>query len=90
MARIAVKVVPRAARDEIVEWRDGRLRVRVTAAPERGRANAALEALLAEALAIPRRRVRVVSGHTAPQKLVEIEGIDGKELTHAFSRFAIK
>jgi uncharacterized protein YggU (UPF0235/DUF167 family) len=87
MARLPVKLVPRAARDEIVEWRAGRLRVRVTAAPERGRANAALEVLLAEALDIPRRRVRVVSGHTAPTKLVEIEGIDGENLTHAFEKY---
>jgi uncharacterized protein YggU (UPF0235/DUF167 family) len=73
--------MPRAARDEIIEWRAGRLRVRVTAAPERGRANEAVEALLAEALDIPRRRVHVVSGHTAPAKLVEIEGIDERRLT---------
>jgi len=47
----------------------------VAAAPERGKANAAVEALLAEALHITRRQVRVVAGHSAAQKLVEIEGL---------------
>jgi uncharacterized protein YggU (UPF0235/DUF167 family) len=79
-ARLAVKVVARAARDEIVGWRDGRLRIRVAAAPERGRANVALEALLAESLSIPRSRVRVVAGHTAARKLVEIEGLTPADL----------
>jgi uncharacterized protein YggU (UPF0235/DUF167 family) len=80
--------MPRAARDEIIEWRAGRLRVRVTAAPERGRANTALEALLAEALDIPRRCVRVVSGHTSPAKLVEIEGVDEARLTEVLGSLA--
>jgi hypothetical protein len=75
MARLAVKVVPRASRTEIVGWAQGRLRIRVTAVPERGKANAAVEALLAEALLITRRQVRVVAGHSAAQKLVEIEGL---------------
>jgi len=83
---LPVKLVPCAAHDEIVEWRAGRLRVRVSAAPERGRANAALEALLAEALDVPRGRVRVVSGHTSAQKLVEIEGIDERRLTDLLGR----
>jgi hypothetical protein len=60
---------------EIVAWTQGRLRIRVTAAPERGKANAAVVALLAEALHITRRQVRVVAGHAAAQKLVEIDGL---------------
>jgi uncharacterized protein YggU (UPF0235/DUF167 family) len=45
MALIAVKVVPRSAKDEIVGWLDGALKVRVMAPPQDGRANRALEAL---------------------------------------------
>lgn len=76
MTRLAVKVVPRAARDEIVGWSGDRLRIRVAAAPERGRANAAVERVLADALGLTRRSVRVVSGHTSPRKLIEIDGLD--------------
>jgi len=78
--RVAVKVVPRAARDEIVGWAGDRLRVRVTAAPEGGRANAALEALLAVTLGLPRSRVRVVAGHASPRKLVEVDGLTAAQV----------
>ena len=50
MTVIAVKVVPRAAKDEIVGWLEDALKVRVQAPPQDGRANRALEVLLAEAV----------------------------------------
>lgn len=76
MAKLAVKVVPRAASSAIVGWSGDRLRVRVAAAPEKGRANAALEAFLAESFGLPRQSVRVVAGHTAAQKIVEVDGLE--------------
>jgi uncharacterized protein YggU (UPF0235/DUF167 family) len=72
--------VPRAVRDEIVGWLDGALKVRVAAAPEAGRANAALEALLAAALGVRKSAVRVAAGHAAPRKRVEVEGLLQHEL----------
>ncbi len=57
------------------EW----LRVRVTAPPEAGRANEALIAVLAAALGIAKSRVRIVRGHTARTKQVEIEGMEQQE-----------
>jgi len=77
---ISVKAVPRAARDEIVGWLGDALKVRVTAPPEGGRANAALESLLASALGVPRTAVRVTAGHGSARKRVEIEGIERAEL----------
>jgi hypothetical protein len=52
----------------------------VTVPPERGKANAAVEQLLAAAVGIPRANVHVVSGHTAARKLLELEGISESEL----------
>jgi uncharacterized protein len=52
----------------------------VAAAPERGKANAALVDLLAGALGVPRARIRVVGGQAARRKVVEIEGIDAAEI----------
>jgi uncharacterized protein YggU (UPF0235/DUF167 family) len=49
--------------------------VRVTAAPEGGRANEAVVRLLAAALSLPQRDVAVVSGHGARDKVVAVEGI---------------
>jgi hypothetical protein len=77
---ISVKAVPRAARDEIVGWLDGALKIRVVAPPQDGRANAALEALLAATLHLRKSAVRVVGGHGSARKRVEIDGIERAEL----------
>ena len=79
-ARIRVRLTPRAAHDEIAGWRGDLLRVRVTAPPVGGRANAALERLLADALGVPKSAVRVVSGARAREKTVTIEGARQEEV----------
>ena len=76
MARITVRLTPRAGRDAIEGWRDGMLRVRVAAAPVDGAANAALIRLLAKALSIAPSRVTIVSGASGRTKVVEVEGLD--------------
>ena len=78
-ARIRVRLTPRAARDAIAGWQDGVLRVRVTAPPVEGRANAALERLLAGALGLPKTAVRVVGGEQSRDKTVAVEGIAQEE-----------
>src|SRR6516164_1779876 len=65
---ISVKAVPRAARDEIVGWLDGALKIRIAAPPADGRANAALETLLAATLGLRRSAVRVAAGHGSARK----------------------
>ena len=55
--RLELKVVPKASRDRVVGWLGDRLKVQVRAAPERGKANAAVEALLAEILGAGLRRL---------------------------------
>ena len=80
MTAISVKAVPRAARDEIVGWLGDALKVRVAAPPQDGRANAALEALLARALGLSKSAVRVAAGHGAARKRVEIDGLERGEI----------
>jgi hypothetical protein len=53
--------------------------VRVTAAPERGRANDEVLDLLASALKLPRPQLRLVAGAGSRTKLVELEGLDAGE-----------
>ena len=78
-ARIRVRLTPRAARDQIVGWREGLLLVRVTAPPLEGQANAALARLLARALGVPPSRVGVVAGARGREKTVEIDGLSQEE-----------
>ena len=84
-ARLAVRVTPRAARDEVaglVETGDGRvaLAVRLGAAPVEGAANRALTVLVARALGVPKRAVTVASGEASRLKLLRIEGADPERL----------
>jgi uncharacterized protein YggU (UPF0235/DUF167 family) len=58
-------------------------RLRVSAPPEDGRANRAVERLLAHAVGIDQRDVRVVRGLTARDKLVEIDGVDADTVDRA-------
>jgi len=74
--RITVKVVPRASRDAVLGWKEDVLRVAVTAAPERGRANEAIIRVLAERLEVPRGSVALLPGHTSPRKVIEINGLN--------------
>jgi uncharacterized protein (TIGR00251 family) len=77
---IAVKVVPGASKDEIVGWLAGVLKVRVQAPPQDGRANRALEALLAEKLGLKKNAVAVAAGHGSARKRVAIAGLSHEEI----------
>ena len=73
--RLDVKVSPEASRNAVTGWIGELLKISVTAAPERGKANDAVEQLLAEALGLPRSAVTVVAGHTSKLKRVQIVGL---------------
>lgn len=76
--RIALKVVPGAKRGEVVGPLGDRLKVRVAAAPEGGKANKAVCAVIAAALGIKAKGVSVVVGLSSPEKIVRVEGVDEK------------
>lgn len=78
--RLALKVVPKSSRNRIVGWIGDRLKVTVTAPPERGKANAAVIGLLAEILELPRSAIRIVSGEGSPLKEIEFLGGDASKL----------
>jgi uncharacterized protein (TIGR00251 family) len=70
-----VKAIPRSAKTEIAgEMADGTLKVKIAAPPEKGEANDALCAFLAQHYGVPRSAVTIVSGHAAALKLVRIGG----------------
>jgi len=78
--RLSVKVSPKASRDAVNDWMGDTLKLSVTAAPEKGKANQAVIELLSETLDLPKRNIRVVRGETEPRKLLEITGLPEGEL----------
>lgn len=83
-ARLRVRVTPRGGADRIEGFRPGAdggelLWLRVRAVPAEGAANAAVEALLARTLGLPRSAVRVARGGAARIKTVEIDGLEPAE-----------
>lgn len=78
--RLRVRVTPGAGRSEVVGRQGDAWKVRVGAAPERGRANVALLALLSKQLGVKRSDLSIVSGHTTRTKVVELRGISSVEI----------
>jgi uncharacterized protein len=89
MARVELTVSPGASRSELVGRHGNGWRARIAAPPERGRANRALEELIAEAVGVRRERVGVVGGQTARRKIVEVEGLTAEELDKRLERAAL-
>jgi uncharacterized protein YggU (UPF0235/DUF167 family) len=77
---LRLRVVPGAASAGVVGRHGDGWKVRVTAPPERGRANAAVVELVAATLALPRASVSLVSGHGGRDKILELAGISETEL----------
>jgi uncharacterized protein YggU (UPF0235/DUF167 family) len=78
-AQLRLRVSPGASSTELVGRYGTAWKVRVSAAPERGRANDAVVGLLARRLRVPRESLTVVSGHTGRDKVVELHGLDAAE-----------
>ena len=84
MAIIRVRVQPGSSQNRVDELRKGVLRVRVTAPPEKGRANAATLALLSRFLDVGVSQVRIVRGAASRDKVVEVAGMDSERLELRF------
>jgi uncharacterized protein len=77
--RLAVRLTPNGGRDAIDGVETGAegaayLKARVTAVPEKGKANKALIALIAKSLKIPKSSFAVISGETSRKKILRIDG----------------
>jgi len=77
---LSIRVQPRASSDAILGWRDGTLRVRVTAPPLEGAANLAVARLLARALRVAPSAVAVIRGARGRDKRVRIAGLGDLEV----------
>lgn len=77
---LTVQVRAGARRRKIQRMEDGRWKVFVTEAPEKGKANAAVIALLSQRLRVAKSRIELVSGRTAPCKQLLIKGLSAVQV----------
>lgn len=77
---LPVRVHPGAKRDAVNGTHDGALKVSLTTPPTDGRANAALIALIAERLSLPRAAVSLLTGAASRQKTLRIVGLTAAEV----------
>jgi uncharacterized protein len=78
--RLRLRVAPGASKPGVVGRQGDAWKVRVAAAPERGRANDAVLELLARTLDVPRTSLTLVSGGGSRNKIVELTGIEPDEI----------
>jgi hypothetical protein len=83
MARLTVKVHPRARRSAVTGRLGDAWKLDLTAPPTEGKANEECVRLLAEVAGVARAQVRIVMGLTSRTKVVEIEGITEEEFGRA-------
>jgi hypothetical protein len=82
---LKIKVVAGASKSRVSGWLGEALKITVSAAPEKGKANKAVEAVICEALDIPIGSARIISGRHSPQKTVEIDGLSLQDIRQKLS-----
>lgn len=84
---IAVKAVPGSSREGVAGLLGDRLKVRVAAPAEGGKANRAICEVMARALGIRSGDIRVVSGKTSPEKTLHVAGLSARECLSRLGRY---
>ena len=87
--KLSLKIVPGSSRDAIVGWLGDDLKIKVRAKAEQGKANAAVEKVLAKTLGLSLEDVQITAGMTASRKTVEIAGIDTAQLNEKLKTLKI-
>ncbi len=83
---LKVKVVPASSQTTIDGWLGDALKIRVTAKPEKGKANDAVVALLADTLGIRRQDISISSGGTSSRKVFIINNLSESEIRSRLPR----
>ena len=83
---LIIRAQPGASRDRIVGVMGDALKVAVSAPPEKGKANEAIERLLASELRLPGGSVKVVAGETSRRKTARIIGLDAIQVRQRLER----
>jgi len=84
---IEVQVQPKSSRDEIAGLRNGRIKVKVTAPPEDGKANERLREIIAKEFGVSKSKVEIVRGETSRLKTIKISGLSRDKYDLFMKRF---
>jgi uncharacterized protein len=85
-SRLRLRVIPGAGKAGVVGRYGEAWKLRVTAAPEQGKATSAVLELLADTLAVPAASLRLVAGHASRDKTVEVSGLAADEAERRLAR----
>ena len=77
---IKIRVQPKSSRNQVDGFQDGALRVRVTAAPTEGQANAAVIAIIAKTLGVSKSRLEIIRGYSSRDKVVSVDTLTEQEV----------
>lgn len=72
---LAVKILPKSHKSEIVDWEGDELKIRLKAIPEKGEANNELIVFLAKKWGVAKSRIELISGFTSRHKRLRLHGI---------------
>jgi len=84
--RIELHVIPKAKRTAVAGMHDGRIKLEIAAPPVDGKANLEVMRFLSKTLKLKKADVRLVSGLTSRQKVVELDGLS---LAEVFERLGL-
>jgi uncharacterized protein (TIGR00251 family) len=82
----SVKVVPRSSKTAVAGLLGGMLKIKLAAAPEKGKANESLVEFLAGTLGVKKKAVIITSGLTSPVKIIQITGVSTESLLDKLNR----
>ncbi len=74
--KLQIKVIPSSSKDCIVGWLENRLKIKVKAPADRGKANKAVIKLLEGSLELAKGSVSITNGTTSGNKIIEIDAIN--------------
>jgi uncharacterized protein (TIGR00251 family) len=86
--RLNLKVAPKSSRNAVTGWLGNTLKISVTTAPEKGKANQMVISVLAEALDLSRSAIKILRGETSATKTVEISGLAEGEILRRLNKRA--
>ena len=86
-SRLVVQVQPNAKRNQVQDFEEGVLRVKIAAPPVKGRANRELTRYLSEILGVAGSRINIEKGATSKRKLIGINGLDKDRVASLINRW---